>query len=467
MGNSVVISGVGAVSAMGIGVGPLWDAMTTGRSGLGAVDLYDLRGFPSRFGGQVPGADVRSAVPKGYRKAAKVMARDSELAVIAAQLAARDARVLTRGSAEAGDLAADPKSATPIDLSRAGCQIGAGQIAAETQELTAALSTARDELGRFSPTRWGTEGGGDGGMNNLPPLWLLKYLPNMLACHVTIIHGLEGPSNTITCAEPSGLLCVGEAARVIERGDADLCFAGGIESKLNPMGLTRLHLLGRLANANAQTSPQTGPLTDPALAWTLVRPFDPAATGSLAGEGGAIFVVESADHAAARGATPYATVAGFGAGQSTRHVFAGPLDPPPPGLVNAGLERAVRAALADAAIGPADIDAIAPAAMGIPAADLPEAGALAAVFGPRLPHIELILTAPYAGAVVAGMSALQLAAAAMAIRSASLPARIHAGSPAPGLLAGPAPARPAAIRHALVCGSSLGGQAAAVVLRAP
>src|SRR5690606_9368747 len=111
----------------------------------------------------------------------------------------------------------------------------------------------------------------------------------------------RGPSNTITCAEASGALSIGESMRVIERGDADVCFTGGAESKLNYMGLLRMDLAGRLAH--------TGGSADPA---DFARPFDPDAPGQLLGEGAAILVAEGLDAAGARGARVYAELAGFG-----------------------------------------------------------------------------------------------------------------------------------------------------------
>src|SRR5690606_32200745 len=177
---------------------------------------------------------AKDYVPKSYRKAVKVMARDIELAVAAAKCAVEDARLVTRGALPDGS-----SEGTTYPASRMGCQIGAGLIAAETDELTAALATAATTAADGRPTldlkAWGDAEGGQGAMNNLQPLWLLKYLPNMLACHVTIIHGAEGPSNTITCAEASGLLSIGESVRVIQRGDADLCFSGGAEAPINHM----------------------------------------------------------------------------------------------------------------------------------------------------------------------------------------------------------------------------------------
>ena len=115
--------------------------------------------------------------------------------------------------------------------------------------------TARDG-NKLDLKRWGSDG-----INNLTPLWLLKYLPNMLACHVTIIHELKGPSNTITCADASSHLAIGEAFRTIQRGNADLAICGGAESKVNPMGLVRQTLLKRVTTHN--DSPESA-----------VRPFD-------------------------------------------------------------------------------------------------------------------------------------------------------------------------------------------------
>src|SRR5690606_630761 len=216
---------------------------------LAPITRFDASGFGCSLGGEIRDFSARDYVPKGYRKAVKVMARDTEIAVGAAKLAVEDAGLVTRGVLADGD--ATP---TTYPAGRMGCQIGAGLIAAEVDELAAALVTARREDGGVDMKAWGgPHGGGGGGMENLTPLWLLKYLPNMLACHVTIIHGAEGPSNTITCAEASGLLSIGESMRVIERGAADACFSGGAESKINPMGLLRIDLAGRLAKSGCET----------------------------------------------------------------------------------------------------------------------------------------------------------------------------------------------------------------------
>jgi 3-oxoacyl-[acyl-carrier-protein] synthase II len=449
MPRRVVITGLGAVTAPGVGFYPLWEAMVSGRSGLGVLTRVDASGFRARFGGEIKDFAAKDHVPKSYRKAVKVMARDTEIAVGAARAAVEDAGLVTRAHADGGT------AATTYPSERVGCHIGAGLIAAETLELTTALATAAKP--GFSIRDWGTvEAGGTspaGGMNNLQPLWMLKYLPNMLACHVTIIHGCEGPSNTITCAEASGLLSLGESRRVIERGDAEVCFSGGAESKVSLMGLLRYELAGRLAD--------TAGLSDPS---AVLRPYDPASTGTLVGEGGAILVLEEQGAAAKRGAKVYAEIVGFGAAHSSPPCIP-PLPPAGPGACNDGVELAIRAALRDAKIGPEAIDALVPQACGVAAIDAGELGALRRVFGERLSRLPMVTTTPCVGDLAAGNAAVQAAVAANCLRAQQLPARLHAGTPVPGALAGAARATDASLTHVLVVTGSLTGQNAAMVLK--
>lgn len=450
MPRRVVITGIGTVCALGIGAEALWEGLLAGRSGLGPISQFDAGGFPSRLGGEVEGFSAKEFVPKSYRKAVKVMARDIQLAVGAAKCAVDDAGLRTR-------IAEGEEPSYPSE--RLGCHIGAGLIAAETGELAPAFATAVAEDGAeaasgFSLRAWGTGEGGDGAMNNLQPLWLLKYLPNMLACHVTILHGAEGPSNTITCAEASGLLCIGESSRVIERGHADACFSGGAESKLNLMGMLRMTVAKRLA--------ATGEATEGS---DFVRPYDPEATGTLIGEAGGILILEEAQAAEDRGGRAYAEVVGFGAAHSGPPLTTSPVEALPAGGYNDGLEQAIRGALDDAGVSPDEVDAIVPQGLGISTLDMAEAGALGAVFGERLAEIPLVTLGPSVGDCAAGSGALQTAAAAFCLREQRLPARIHVGSTRGGLDAGAATSHPADLGYVLACTGSLGGQNAAVLLK--
>lgn len=439
MRRRVVISGLGVVSPYGLGAEAFWEGLFSGATAIKRIERFDPAGFPSRLAGEIPGFSVRDLVPKSYRKAVKVMARDTELAVAAANLAVADGALVTKATIENGDAGRSPTYAP----GRVGCHIGAGLIAAETDELTQALATARSAS---DPARLDLHAWGQGAINNLAPLWMLKYLPNMLACHVTILHDAQGPSNTITCAESSGALSIGESMRVIERGDADVCFTGGAESKLNYMGLLRMDLAGRLAH--------TGDSSDPL---AFARPFDENAPGQMLGEGGAILLVEGADSAKARGAKVYAELAGFGAGHSPRSDRAADRAQ--------GLAAAVERALEDAGVAPGEVDAILPHGAGVKRLDDEEAAALRQVFGARLKDVPLITMTPNIGDTMAGQSALQAALGALCVHRQALPARLHSGACPTDLQAGAATARDARLRHMLVCTNALGGQNAALVLR--
>lgn len=460
----VVISGLGTVTGLGVGAASLWEGLAAGRSALGPITRFDASGYPCRLAGEAKDFSAKDHVPKYYRKAVKVMARDIELAVGAARFAVEDAGLVTRAtlaaSGSGGDGEGEVTGQTTYPAGRIGCQIGAGLIATEADELASALASARTEgpahanAGGFDVRAWGTREGGRGGMNNLQPLWLLKYLPNMLACHVTILHGAEGPSNTITCQEASGLLSIGESVRVIQRDAADLCFSGGAESKINLMGVFRMNLAGRLA--------ATGDQTD---GGALVRPYDSGATGGLLGEGAGIVILEELSSCKARGARMYAEVAGFGAGQSgPKHLHLAGRGTP--AGVDEGLLGAIESALADAGVGAGEIDAILPHASGIPEMDTTEADTLRAVFGGRMSSIPLVTITPNLGDAMAGNGGLAAAVAAMCLDRQMLPARIHAGKPASDMQAGAVGARAARLRHMLVCTSAFGGQNAALVLRA-
>ncbi len=445
MPRRVLITGLCPVTGLGIGLDANWSAMLAGQSAIAPLTAFDPAGFDCRIAAQVPELKANQYVPKSYRKAVKVMARDIEIAVAAADLAARDAGLVTKGTAGEGQ-------AISYASARIGANIGAGLIAAELDELTAALTEARHPDGSFDIHKWGREG-----IGHLTPLWLLKYLPNMLACHVTIIHDAQGPSNTITCAEASAGLSVGEALRVIQRDAADVTFAGGVESKLNPMTYLRQAMTQRLCVSSNDQPTQA------------VRPFSQSAAGCVVGEGGGLVILEEAAAFAKRmasvtaenqGKKPYATLAGFGASQSV-HRDARNLKPDPEGK---GLSLAIRAALRDAGVGPEQIDLVIPFGIGVPDWDQAEAAGLRTVFGQRLAEIPLFSTKPYVGNCGAGVGAIDIAIAAQCLATQKIPATLNCDNPLPGLHCATAPAREAKLNHILICTPSLGGQNAALIL---
>jgi 3-oxoacyl-[acyl-carrier-protein] synthase II len=316
-------------------------------------------------------------------------------------------------------------------------------ISAELNELTAAMHTARGEEGssKLDLRRWGAEG-----MNQLTPLWLLKYLPNMLACHVTIIHGLMGPSNTITCAESSSHLAIGEAFRTIQRGKADLAICGGAESRINPMGLMRQQLLGRLTETKNE---------DPDGA---VRPFDADASGTVFGEGGGLLILEERERAMTRGAKIYAELVGFAASQDAHSVT----DPDPTGH---SYGKAVENALKDAKLAPRDVDVLVPHGLGIAAHDRAELNGLTRALGDELKRIAVAPIKSQIGTLGAGCGA-DAAAAVMSVHTKTVPPARNTRKPIGGAaLNVSAEAREMPVRVAVSSVYSLGGQNAALVFR--
>ncbi len=429
----VVITGLGVVTAGGIGIAELFDNVCAKKQSIKRIDLFDPSGFPCRIAGQLDDFSAGRFVPRSYRKAVKVMARDIEIAVAAADLAVRDAGITTKGIDENG---------VDIDSARLGCNIGAGLICADLNELGAAVNTAVTN-GIFDFKKWGSEG-----INNLTPLWLLKYLPNMLACHVTIIHGAKGPSNTITCGEASGHLAAGEAARTIARGASDAAIAGGCESKVNPMNLLRQTLLGRVTTTGNDRPGQA------------CRPFDADADGTVIGEGGGLLILEEQGRATGRKARVYAEFAGFGSA----------CDPDGMNYLETpkgdGLARAISTAIADAGISPEQIDLVIPYGTGAPAEDAAEADAIRQTLGQRADTVPVVPLTGGFGNLFAGAGAVLLAVAAMALHRQTIPPAVNFEKSADAcrlnVQTEPAEAK---LQYVLCCSHATGGQNAAVILK--
>jgi 3-oxoacyl-[acyl-carrier-protein] synthase II len=450
MSRRVVITGVGPISGLGIGIEPTWAAVCAGQSAIRRIEAFDPSGFACPWGAEVPTFKINDYVPKSYRKATKVMARDIQLAVVAANQAAQDAKLATK-SADAENGKGEAFQST-YEPARMGCHIGAGLIAADLDELAGALVEARVAEGPaaqdFDIHKWGSEG-----MTHLTPLWLLKYLPNMLACHVTIIHDAQGPSNTITCGEASSGLSIGESLRVIQRHHADLCFCGGAESKLNPMAFLRQQLAGRLTSNGTSD------------AGKAVRPFDQSASGMVIGEGGGIVILEALDTFESRkmgqaGLRAYAEVAGFAASQTVNRE-ARNLQPEPAGR---SIAVALRNAMREANVQASEIDLIVAQGTAAPAWDQAEAAAMRSIFGDRLGEIPVAATKAMTGNCGAGAGGLEVAIAAKAVAEQTLPAIINRATPLQGLK-GESPCGKAELRHALVFSTGYGGQNTALVLK--
>ena len=429
----VVITGFGAITPLGLTAAETWASLCEGKVGISRITAFDPVGFTCTIAGQVPEYRIQNYVPKSHRKAIKLMSRDIELSVIAANEALVHAGLTTKGI--------DPERVN-INPQRVAINLGAGLISCDMVELAPAVAASVTD-GMFDIHKWGKEG-----LELVTPLWLLKYLPNMLACHVGIIHDIQGPSNTITCAEASGHLAIAEAARTIARGGSDIALAGGAEAKVNPIVLIRQCLIKRATSENND---------EPAAA---CRPFDADAKGSVFGEAAGVVVLENLEHAESRGARIYAEVVGLGQSNNINPAYER-LEPD-----GKGVRIAIEKAMAEAQIEPHELDLIVPHGTGIPSDDLAEAKAIQAALGEAAAKIPVWPTKSMLSNTGAASGAVDIVAAACAIRDGRIPAAKNCDKKAEGcdlnIVTGP---REAKIRYVLSCSYSYGGQTTAVVLK--
>jgi 3-oxoacyl-[acyl-carrier-protein] synthase II len=304
-----VITGLGLITPLGFDPDTVWRALTQGRSGIRPIKAINASSLPSRMAGEIEAFDPREFLPKQDRTALKnlrVMARPIQMAVACAQRCLDDGRV----------------DKARLDKPRFGVVFGAGLIATELGDLAdAARVSMPDPNGPVNHDLWGEQG-----LAVIPPLWMLKYLPNMLACQVSILHDAQGHNNSITEGDVSATLALGEAYRILLRDRADFFLVGGAESKLNPLSMTRQCLFEQLSTRN--DAPEKA-----------CRPFDRRRDGLVLGEGAGVMVVEDLEHAQRRGARIYAEIVGFGAAFDHRQD-------------GGGVARAIRSALNEAGIGP-------------------------------------------------------------------------------------------------------------------
>jgi 3-oxoacyl-[acyl-carrier-protein] synthase II len=268
----VVITGVGIVSPIGVGREQVWDAILARRSGVRPLAHLASAGWLAPFGGEVTDFDPKALIEP--RKSIKVMSREIQLACAAAELAWQDAEL----------------AGATIDPERFGVIGAAGLLYCELDELRLPfIEWVNHE--EFEINRWSREA-----MGEMYPLWMLKYLPNMPACHIGIRYDARGPNNTIAEGDVSSLLALAEAADVIRRDQADIMIVGGTGSRINVTDL--------MWHRGARLAPDG--VGDPE---KVCRPFDADRCGLVYGEGAAKIVLESRDHAERRGIRPLARVA--------------------------------------------------------------------------------------------------------------------------------------------------------------
>lgn len=390
----VVITGIGIVCPLGSTPEEYWSAIAAGRSGVTRCEMLPADRVPLRFAGearQFTGAiddfgPLDADRKKAIRKGLKVMCRDTQMAIAAAQRALGDAGF--------GELRPDP--------SRSGVVVGSDYMLTMPADLMSGIRKCA-ESGKFEYGRWGNDGLGE-----TEPLWMLKYLPNMPASHIAIFNDLRGPNNSLTMREAAGVMSLGEAFRTIQRGRADLMIAGATGTRLLPMQAIHVMQTEQLANEG----------DDPASA---SRPFDKHRTGMVAGEGAGMLVLESAESAQSRRARVYGEVLGFGASSVADRMLHGNCD--------VALANALRAAISDAET--SSVGHVNAHGLSTRDRDVEEAKAIRDVFGNRTDDLPVTAVKSFFGNLGAAGGVVELAASLLAMQHGRLPRVLNYKVPDP------------------------------------
>ena len=428
MERRAVITGMGAVTPVGIGARESWESLIAGRSGIGPFTLLDPGHLPVKIAAEVKGFNAKQFIAD--RKAIKLTFRSVHLALAAAKLAFEDSGL------EKGQVPSDRLGGI-IGSCGSGSDDGPG--AEDMQEPL--LKSWNEETQSFDSSLFGKEG-----VPAAYPLFLLKALPNNAFYYISLEYNIQGENDNIISSYAGGAQAIGDAYRAVRRGRADAIIAGGYDSLLTPGNMYSLDALGLLSRES-----------DPALA---SRPFDRGRTGMVAGEGAGFVIVEELEHARRRGATVYAEIAGYGNASSAYHMYKP--DPSGKGVVNA-----VTRALREANLAAAEVDWISADGTGTPDSDLAEARALHAVFQQDIASIPVSATKSMTGQMGAGGGAAESIFAVMAMRSAVAPPTLGYAAGDDGcaldIVAG-AP-RKLRIDTALKISQGIGGQTTALIFK--
>jgi len=405
-----VITGIGAVTPLGLDVPDTWRGLVEGASGVGPITHFDPDGLPVRIAAEVKGFDPEQLLGT---KRARRSARFSQLAVAAAREAVNDS--------------------------------GPGALA-DRERVGVIVNSA---IGGLPETQGSVETLLSHGPRTVSAYWVPSMIPNMAACEVAIDLGLHGPVSASALACASGNAALLEARRLIMGGEADVVIAGGADASITRVMFAGLGNIGPLAERNDEPERAS-------------RPFDADRDGFVFGEGAVAFVIESARHAAARGARVYGTVAGGALTADAFHLVA----PEPSGQHAA---RAIALALDSTEIEPEEVDYICAHGTGTRANDVAETRAIHAAFGEAAEQVPVSSPKSMTGHLIAAAGALSALVCLLAMRDGVLPptTNLERADPECDLDYIPLTARRATVRTALVNAFGFGGHNCVLVLRAP
>jgi 3-oxoacyl-[acyl-carrier-protein] synthase II len=420
----VVVTGIGVVAPNGKGRREFCEAILEGRSGVCHIEAFDPVGLPIQIAGEVRDFDVLPYLGE-HRKNAKLMSRAVRFAIGAAAMAVEDSGLDTE----------------QLDPGRFGVCMGTGITPVDIEELVPTILKSVDGNGRFDLSRFA-----HARSESIFPLWLLQHLPNMAAAHISIIHRAMGPNNTIVTACAAGTQAVGDAFRLIARGDADVMLAGGCDSRLDPQLLVAYSAMKAVSTSVRPPS-------------EVSRPFDAERDGFVLGEGAAVLLLESYRRARRRGARIYAEITGYG---SSFDAF-GITRPEPEGK---GAALSMTSALREARIDASQVDYINAHGTSTKLNDLMETVAVKRVFGHRAPSIPMSSQKSMIGHLIGASGAVEAAATAISLERGAVPPTINLATPDPDCDHDDVPntAREIPVRTALSNSFGFGGQNASLVM---
>ena len=369
----VVVTGLGAVTPVGNDVAETWSGIVAGRSGIRPIDSFDVSGYSSRIGGAVRGLDLSPYLaPRDARR----MDPFIHYGLAASIQALEDAGL----------------EVTEANAERIGACIGSG-------------------IGGLPGIEKGFEALLNGGPRKVSPFFVPSNIINMIAGNLSIRYGIKGPTYSIVTACSTGAHCIGDAARMIERGDADCMIAGGAEMATSPTGLAGFASARALSTRN----------DDPEGA---SRPWDEGRDGFVLSDGAGVMVLEGLDHARARGARVYAELAGYGMSSDAFHITLPPDD-------GEGARRCMRLALADAGAAPDEVDYVNAHGTSTPAGDVIETRAVREVFGDHAKRLAVSSTKSMIGHTLGAAGGIEAIFCVLAIRDGVAPPTINLEDPSP------------------------------------
>ncbi len=407
----VVITGMGMVSPVGLSVKESWENILAGKSGIAPITHFDTTGFSTTFGGSVKNFDVSNYLTP---KDAKKMDPFIHYGIAASMEAIKDSGL----------------EVTDANAERIGVAVGSG-------------------IGGLPGIEKGHEAYMNGGPRKISPFFVPSNIINMISGHVSIMYGLKGPNIALVTACATGTHSIGDAARLIEYGDADVMIAGGAEMATSPCGL------GGFGSARALSTRNDDPET-------ASRPWDADRDGFVLSDGAGIMVLEEYEHAKARGAKIYADVIGYGMSGDAYHMTL-------PAAGGEGASRCMNSALRNAGINPDQVNYINAHGTSTPAGDKAETDAAKASFGEHAYKLAMSSTKSMTGHLLGAAGGIEAIFTALAIHDQVAPPTINIITPDPecDLDYVPNTAREMEINYALSNSFGFGGTNATLVLAKP